>query len=271
MDPSSCFSWVNLMHEFIVLWPHLRIFPKYAKIWGEKWISCTRDKSNLIQNFCINKTLLCLPERLMEPLSLLVLLEPLFSHVGLLLVKFSSELNEISKLTFLLPYGSVFPPSKSKLKRLSRSFIKEVSAVMSLLKFEALSVQRNKKAFTFYYTYIRSGELLANKKWATSIMIMLSIFSNTTYLSFEWAPFAASCRVILQWWEWGKQQFQNREESWCMSSHRSYSPPSLWWTEVWWYLKYQNLSVEGNSLLSPTKVLHGNSVTDRKVKILRPW
>lgn len=149
MDPSSCFSWVNLMHEFIVLWPHLRIFPKHAKIWGEKWIGCTRGKSNLIQNFGINKTLLCLPERLMEPLSLLVLLDPLFSHVGLLLVKFSSELNEISKLTFLLPYGSVFPPSKSKLKRLSRSFIKEVSAVMSLLKFEALSVQRNKTGFYF--------------------------------------------------------------------------------------------------------------------------
>lgn len=160
-------------------------------------------------------------------------------HVGLLLVKFSSELNEISKLTFLLPYGSVFPPSKSKLKRLSRSFINEVSAVMSLLKFEALSVQRNKKAFTFYYTYIRFGKLLANKKWVTSIMIMLSIFSNTTYLSFEWAPFVASCRVILQWWEWGKQQSQNRGESWCTSSHRSYSPPSLWWTEAWWYLKYQ--------------------------------
>lgn len=185
-------------------------------------------KSNFIQNFGINKTLLCLPERLMDPLSLLVLLDPLFSQVGLLLVKFSSELNEISKLTFLLPYGSVFPPSKSKLKRLSRSFIKEVSAVMSLLKFEALSVQRNKTGFYFYYTYIRSGELLANKKWATSIMIMLSILSNTTYLSFEWAPFAASYRVILQWWEWGKQQFQNREESWCTSSHRSYSPPSLW-------------------------------------------
>lgn len=106
-------------------------------------------KSNFIQNVGINKTLLCLPERLMDPLSLLVLLDPLFSQVGLLLVKFSSELNEISKLTFLLPYGSVFPPSKSKLKRLSRSFIKEVSAVMSLLKFEALSVQRNKKPFIF--------------------------------------------------------------------------------------------------------------------------
>lgn len=76
----------------------------------------------------------------MELLLLLVLLELLFSYVGLLLVKFLLELNEISKLIFFLLYGLVFFLLKLKLKRLLRLFIKEVLVVMFFFKFEVFFV-----------------------------------------------------------------------------------------------------------------------------------
>lgn len=76
----------------------------------------------------------------MELLLLLVLLELLFSYVGLLLVKFLLELNEISKLIFFLSYGLVFFLLKLKLKRLLRLFIKEVLVVMFFFKFEVFFV-----------------------------------------------------------------------------------------------------------------------------------
>lgn len=84
--------------------------------------------------------LLCLFERLMDLLLLLVLLDLLFSYVGLLLVKFLLELNEISKLIFFLLYGLVFFLLKLKLKRLLRLFIKEVLVVMFFFKFEVFFV-----------------------------------------------------------------------------------------------------------------------------------
>lgn len=84
--------------------------------------------------------LLCLFERLMDLLLLLVLLDLLFSYVGLLLVKFLLELNEISKLIFFLSYGLVFFLLKLKLKRLLRLFIKEVLVVMFFFKFEVFFV-----------------------------------------------------------------------------------------------------------------------------------
>lgn len=76
----------------------------------------------------------------MELLLLLVLLDLLFSYVGLLLVKFLLELNEISKLIFFLSYGLVFFLLKLKLKRLLRLFIKEVLVVMFFFKFEVFFV-----------------------------------------------------------------------------------------------------------------------------------
>lgn len=84
--------------------------------------------------------LLCLFERLMDLLLLLVLLDLLFSYVGLLLVKFLLELNEISKLIFFLLYGLVFFLLKLKLKCLLRLFIKEVLVVMFFFKFEVFFV-----------------------------------------------------------------------------------------------------------------------------------
>lgn len=84
--------------------------------------------------------MLCLFERLMDLLLLLVLLDLLFSYVGLLLVKFLLELNEISKLIFFLLYGLVFFLLKLKLKRLLRLFIKEVLVVMFFFKFEVFFV-----------------------------------------------------------------------------------------------------------------------------------
>lgn len=84
--------------------------------------------------------MLCLFERLMDLLLLLVLLDLLFSYVGLLLVKFLLELNEISKLIFFLSYGLVFFLLKLKLKRLLRLFIKEVLVVMFFFKFEVFFV-----------------------------------------------------------------------------------------------------------------------------------
>jgi hypothetical protein len=78
-----------------------------------------------------------IPDFSNEPLSLVVLLVSVLNNQDGLL-KLSSGLSDVNRLTFLLLNNSEFPLllSYSQFNLLSRSFIKDVSAVISRRRFE---------------------------------------------------------------------------------------------------------------------------------------